>query len=64
MSETGDQRRARLETVLAQLDAAGTSAFLDLCELLVLLSQRTDGSITWKHPRVLVRIKHRKPVKP
>lgn len=50
-------QRERLRPILAQLDASGESTFLDLCELLLLLSERVEGSIKWSHSRVLVHIK-------
>lgn len=57
--ETPVERRARLRRVLAELDAAGYSAFLDLCEMLVMEANRTvHGMMKWNHPRVLVHIKH------
>lgn len=52
--------RERLLPVLEQLDAAKESTFLDLCELLLMLSERVDGSIKWNHPRVLVHIKQKR----
>lgn len=54
----GDAKhRERLGMVMAQLDAAGESPFLDLCELVLMLSERTDGMIKFNHPRVVVHIK-------
>lgn len=50
-------QRERLTPILAQLDAAGQSPFLDLCELLLMLSERIGGSIKWNHPRVLVHVR-------
>lgn len=50
-------QRERLRPILAQLDASRESTFLDLCELLLLLSERVEGSIKWSHSRVLVHIK-------
>lgn len=47
-AETPEERRARLESVLDELDAAGQSTFLDLCELLLMLSKRVQGAIRWK----------------
>lgn len=54
------EHRARLQAILKQLDDAGKSTFLDLCELVLMLSERVDGSIKWTHPRVQVWIKQRK----
>lgn len=58
-----DQRiraqRERLRPILDQLDAAGESTFLDLCELVLMLSERIEGSIKWSHPRVVVHIKQK-----
>ena len=60
MSDPRDPaQRERLALILAQLDAAGGSTFLDLCELVLMLSERIDGSIKWEHPRVVVHIKQR-----
>jgi hypothetical protein len=61
--ESTRARRERLAPVLAQLDAMGRSVFLDLCELLLMLADRIDGSIKWEHPRVTVYIKRRKTAK-
>lgn len=58
--EAMTDRRERLAPILAHLDAAKESTFLDLCELLLMLSERIDGSIKWDHPRVLVHIKQRR----
>ena len=55
-----ERRRRRLDPLLEQMDAAKESTFLDLCELLLMLSERVEGSIKWNHPRVLVHIKQRK----
>ena len=52
------RRRERLAPILAELEAAGESSFLDLCEMLLMLSERVTGMIKWSHPRVLVHIKH------
>ena len=60
LRERTERRRLRLSPVLEQLDAARESTFLDLCELLLMLSERVEGSIKWNHPRVLVHIKQRK----
>ena len=51
--------RERLRPILQQLDASGESVFLDLCELVLMLSERVEGSIKWSHPRVVVHIKQR-----
>lgn len=58
MSELGSkEHRARLQPILDQLDARGESVFLDLCELVLMLSERVNGSIKWEHQRVVVQIK-------
>lgn len=54
--------RERLAPVLEQL---GKSAFLDLCELLLMFSEKMPhGMLKWDHPRVLVHIRHPKKVRP
>lgn len=53
------EHRERLRPILAELDASGHSTFLDLCELVLMLSEQVDGSIKWTHPRVLVHIKQK-----
>ena len=52
--------RKRLQPILDQLEVAGESVFLDLCELLLMVSERVEGSLEWSHSRVLVRIQRRK----
>ncbi len=54
-----EQRRARLRPVLAALDTAGESSFLDLCEMLSMLSEKIDGSVRWEDARVNVHIRRR-----
>ena len=61
--ETPQERRARLQPILDALDASGYSTFLDLCELLLLLSERVGGMIKFTHPRILVHIKHPRPAR-
>jgi hypothetical protein len=51
------EHRERLRPILAQLDAAGKSTFLDLCELVLMVAEGIDGSIKWDHPRVTVHIR-------
>lgn len=51
------QTRERLTPVLAEIDAFQGSTFLDLCELVLMVAERTDGSIKFTHPRVTVHIK-------
>lgn len=51
------EHRARLAPILQQLDDAGQSTFLDLCELVLMLSERTDGMLKFDHERVKVHIK-------
>ena len=59
--EATAKRKERLAPILAQLDAAGESTFLDLCELLVMFSEKMPyGMVKWNHPRVLVHIKMRR----
>jgi hypothetical protein len=54
-----EEHRERLRPILAQLEASGHSAFLDLCELLLMFAETMPyGMIKWNHPRVLVHIKH------
>lgn len=58
------EHRERLAPLLAQLDAAGHSTFLDLCEMLLMFSEKTSlGMLKWDHPRVLVHIKRVRPPK-
>lgn len=60
MMESTTQMKVRLAPVLAQLDAFETSVFLDLCELLLMVSERMDGSLKFKHPRLVVHIKKKR----
>jgi hypothetical protein len=55
--ETTAERQARLRPVLEQLLAQGQSVFLDLCELLLMLSDDIEGSVEWDHPRVVVKVR-------
>jgi len=57
------EHRERLAPILAQLDAEGYSTFLDVCELVLMLAERTDGMLQWDHPRVTVHIKMKKKVR-
>lgn len=60
MSDPRDlAQRERLAPILAELDAMPGATFLDLCELVLMLSERVDGSIKWEHPRVTVHIKQK-----
>ena len=36
---------------------------MDLCELVLMLAERTEMMIKWNHPRVLVHIKMKKKVR-
>lgn len=59
--ETEEERRTRLSSVMAQLDAAKQGTFLDLCELVTMFAERTECMLKWSHPRgVVVHIKHKK----
>lgn len=53
---TRDKRR-RLAPVLATLEAMDQSVFLDLCELVVMVSEKVTGMIKFTTPRVVVHIK-------
>lgn len=57
--ETAIERRARLRPVLDQLKGQGQAVFLDLCELILMLSSEIKGSIEWDHPRVVVKVRQR-----
>jgi hypothetical protein len=57
--ETAAERQARLRPVLGQLKQSEHSAFLDLCELVLMLAEEIDGSIKWDHPRVVVHVRQR-----
>lgn len=57
--ETKAGQTARLRPLLEELDRQGQAVFLDLCELLLMLSERIDGSIEWDHPRVLVKVRQK-----
>jgi hypothetical protein len=58
IEESHAERRLRLRPLLSSLEnRKGGSAFLDLCEMLLMLSDDIDGSIEWDHPRVLVKIR-------
>jgi hypothetical protein len=58
------EHRERLRPILAQLDAARKSTFLDLCELLLMVAEGMDGSLKWDHPRITVHIRKKPRVKP
>lgn len=58
-AETRAERQARLRPMLGQLEGHGQSVFIDLCELLLMLSVEIDGSIEWDSPRVLVKIRQK-----
>lgn len=61
MTESNEQRKARLQPILDQLKAVPDSAvFLDLCELTLMLAAEIDGSIKWDHPRAVIHIRQRK----
>lgn len=53
------EHRARLLPVMAELDAAGESVFLDLCELVTMLSERVGGSLEFESDRVHVQIRQK-----
>lgn len=57
--ETKEAREARLRPVLDELRGQGHAVFLDLCELLLMLSDGIDGSIEWDHPRVVVKVRQK-----
>lgn len=57
------EHRARLAPVLAQLEAAGESVFLDLCVLTEMLAERVGGSLRWNSTRVTVHIKQKRKAK-
>lgn len=57
--ETDAERETRLWPVLDALDAQGQGVFLDLCELLLMLSKRMEGSVEWDHPRVVVKVRQK-----
>lgn len=60
MSESAAERRERLRPVLASLEAIpGNAVFLDLCELVLMLAEKIDGSVKWDHPRVVVHVRQR-----
>jgi hypothetical protein len=59
MTETNEQRQDRLRPILDQLKASKNSAFLDLCELVLMYAAEVDGSIKWDHPRVVLHIRQR-----
>lgn len=58
--EPEETRRARLSSVLADLDAAGQGTFMDLCDLVRMFAERTTMMIKWNHPLALVHVKHKK----
>lgn len=57
--ETDAEREARLRPLLNQLKGQGQAVFLDLCELLLMLSHDIEGSIEWDHPRVVVKVRQK-----
>lgn len=57
--ESKAERQERLRPVLDQLKGHGESVFLDLCELLLMVSVDVDGAIEWDHPRVVVKIRQK-----
>lgn len=60
MTESKEQRRARLQPILDQLSTIpGNAVFLDLCELVLMFAARVNGSIKWDHPRCVVDIRQR-----
>ena len=60
MTETKEQRQARLRPVLDQLKAVPNNAvFLDLCELVLMFAAEVQGSVKWDHPRAVIHIRQR-----
>jgi hypothetical protein len=56
--ESHADRRLRLRPLLSSLqNRKGGSAFLDLCEMLLMVSDHIEGSIMWDHPRVVVKVR-------
>lgn len=43
--------------MLDELKGQGRAVFLDLCELMLMLSTEIEGSIEWDHPRVVIKIR-------
>ena len=58
-AETRAEHEARLQPILDQLEAQGHSVFLDLCQLVLMLARKVDGSIKWDHWRCTVHIRQR-----
>lgn len=59
MDERCREQREKLAPILAQLDAMEGSTFLYLCELVLMLAERSSGGmLKFTHPRITVHIKH------
>ena len=58
--ESMKEHRERLRPLLDLLKGHGRSEILDLCELMLMVAETTDGSLEWDHPRVLVKIRQKK----
>lgn len=54
------EHRARLQPILELLQIPGQSVFLDLCEMVLMVAERIDGSLEWDHPRVVVYIRQKR----